>query len=80
MSAEVAAGTPGTLKARPEARTKGKAGGRALTIIPPEGVPFDLGIASLFARGGAQIIDIIITVLASLLVLLALGLTGSMGF
>lgn len=61
-------------------KTRAKAGGRVLTIVPPEGVPFDLRIASLFARAGAQIIDIIITVLASVLLLVAVGLIGSVDF
>ncbi|PRX10226.1 UNVERIFIED_ORG: putative RDD family membrane protein YckC [Martelella mediterranea] len=65
-------------KARQKRRDRSQA--RTLTIIPPEGVPFGLRIASLYARAGAQIIDIIITIVASVLVLLALGLTGSVGF
>ena len=80
MSAETVAGKPGTAKDWRKARTKAKAGDRVLTISPPEGVPFDLKIASFFARAGAQIIDIIITVLASALLLVAVGLTGSVGF
>ena len=78
MSAETATIKPGTAKARRGGKVK--AGGRLLTIVPPEGVPFDLRIASLFARAGAQIIDIIITVLASVLLLVAVGLIGSVDF
>lgn len=79
MSAETATIKPGAANAR-RSGGKAKAGGRLLTIIPPEGVPFDLRIASLFARAGAQIIDIIITVGASLLLLVAVGLIGSVDF
>lgn len=70
----------GTGPSKRKRRGREKAGSRVLTIIPPEGVPFDLKIASLYARAGAQIIDIIITVVSSLLVLMALGLTGSVDF
>ncbi|TCT34795.1 RDD family protein [Martelella mediterranea] len=81
MKAGEAAAKSGIVKGKRKPRTQRKAGGRrVLTIVPPEGVPFDLRLASLFARTGAQIIDIIITVVSSLLLLLALGLTGSVDF
>lgn len=78
MKAGTVAGKP--TKAKDGRKAQTKTDGRMLTIVPPEGVPFDLRISSLLSRAGAQIIDIIITVVASLLVLMALGLTGSVDF
>ncbi|WP_082074665.1 RDD family protein [Martelella endophytica] len=80
MKNEVAVEKSGVARGKRRARTHRKAAGRILSITPPEGVPFDLNIASFYARAGAQIIDIIITVVASLLVLMAVGLTGSVDF
>ena len=53
---------------------------RSLAIIPPEGVPLTLRTASLSVRASAQIVDVIITLIASALVLLTLGLLGSFDF
>lgn len=53
------------------------AGRRALVLTPPEGVPLTLTIASLGARVGAQLIDLVATLAATAALALALGASGA---
>ncbi|MEM1234006.1 MAG: RDD family protein [Pseudomonadota bacterium] len=52
---------------------------QAAQIIPPEGVPLELPIASVGVRMGAQLIDILITFAAAIAILLLLGMAGLIG-
>ncbi|MEM6637394.1 MAG: RDD family protein [Pseudomonadota bacterium] len=51
----------------------------AKQVLPPEGVPLELPIASLGVRLGAQIADILITTAAALALLLLMGILGLLG-
>ena len=46
--------------------------GRRLTIVPPEGVPLHFRLAGIGARLGAQLLDLLVTVAAALVLGLAL--------
>lgn len=49
---------------------------RQLTFTPPEGVPIAFDIASLGARFGAQALDLVLTITAVLLLVIALAYAG----
>ncbi|MEL6688854.1 MAG: RDD family protein, partial [Pseudomonadota bacterium] len=51
----------------------------AAQVVPPEGVPLNLPIASVGVRMGAQIVDIIITVVCAVALLLLLTFSGALG-
>ena len=51
-------------------------GKRVMQFIPPEGVPISFAIASIGARLGAQILDIIFTTLLFIIIALAVIFTG----
>lgn len=51
----------------------------AAQVLPPEGVPLHLPIASVGVRIGAQITDVMITLAAMLALVLFLGVTGLLG-
>ncbi|MEE2525673.1 RDD family protein [Hyphobacterium sp. HN65] len=57
-----------------EAARQEAAGRRFAVLTPPEGVPIRFEIASLMARMGAQIADILLTVLAALAITFFIGL------
>lgn len=57
-----------------EAARQEAAGRRYAVLTPPEGVPIKFEIASLMARLGAQIADILLTVLAALAITFFIGL------
>ncbi|MEM1374503.1 MAG: RDD family protein [Pseudomonadota bacterium] len=51
----------------------------AARVMPPEGVPLQLAIASVGVRMGAQIVDILITFAAAIAILVLLGMAGLLG-
>ena len=53
-------------------------GKRVMQFIPPEGVPISFAIASIGARLGAQILDIIFTTLLFVIIALAVVFTGAL--
>jgi uncharacterized RDD family membrane protein YckC len=53
-------------------------GKRVMQFIPPEGVPISFAIASIGARLGAQILDIIFTTLLFVIIALAVIFTGAL--
>ncbi len=55
-------------------------GKRVMQFIPPEGVPISFAIASIGARLGAQILDIIFTTLLFIIIALAVIFTGVLPF
>ncbi|MBB3308633.1 putative RDD family membrane protein YckC [Rhizobium sp. BK196] len=55
-------------------------GKRVMQFIPPEGVPISFAIASIGARLGAQILDIIFTTLLFVIIALAVVFTGVLPF
>jgi uncharacterized RDD family membrane protein YckC len=55
-------------------------GKRVMQFIPPEGVPISFAIASIGARLGAQILDIIFTTLLFVIIALAVVFTGALPF
>ena len=61
--------------AEPAVRTAGRR--RALVLVPPEGVPVSLALPSLGTRVAAQVIDLVLTLLATGLLVTALVLSGA---
>lgn len=55
-------------------------GKRVMQFVPPEGVPISFAIASIGARLGAQILDIIFTTLLFIIIALAVIFTGVLPF
>lgn len=55
-------------------------GKRVMQFVPPEGVPISFAIASIGARLGAQILDIIFTTLLFVIIALAVIFTGVLPF
>ncbi len=55
-------------------------GKRVMQFVPPEGVPISFAIASIGARLGAQILDIIFTTLLFVIIALAVIFTGALPF
>lgn len=53
-------------------------GKRVMQFVPPEGVPISFAIASIGARLGAQILDIIFTTLLFVIIALAVIFTGAL--
>lgn len=53
-------------------------GKRVMQFVPPEGVPISFAIASIGARLGAQILDIIFTTLLFVIIALAVVFTGAL--
>ncbi|MEM6275833.1 MAG: RDD family protein, partial [Pseudomonadota bacterium] len=51
----------------------------AARVMPPEGVPLQLPIASVGVRLGAQLIDILITFAAAIAILVLLSMAGLIG-
>ena len=57
-----------------EAARQAAAGRRHSTLTPPEGVPIRFEVATLIARLGAQIVDILITVIGALAITFVIAL------
>ena len=64
---------PDQRKALKKARKRDRKAKKVLQIVPPEGVPFELTLASLGGRLGAQITDFLVTYLSALVILIALA-------
>lgn len=64
--------------ANPLAASGGSA--KTMEVLPPEGVPLRFEIAPLGARLGAQIVDIVITLLGMAALLIFLAATGATGW
>ena len=55
-----------------KARDRAREDRRTVSIVPPEGVPLRFRLAGMGARLGAQLVDLVVTVAAALLLFLAL--------
>ncbi|WP_164879666.1 RDD family protein [Afifella aestuarii] len=53
--------------------------GKVLSLIPPEGAPLNLAVATIAARCGAQLIDFIITTLATIVLFLVISVLSRPG-